>query len=363
MPTLITFLGGFGSSEAERLVDDARVASTMDAFTAWRSLPRSPPAMLVTDRTFDAPPGVLVDRDEGLYRFGSRLAVILRRHYIESAVYLGGGSVPLFTAADFTDVLSRLESGNAVTNNNFSSDLVAFPVNDAVLAAVEPLFRDNSLARAMLDAGLTVETMPRKVNTQLDIDTPTDVAVLALTSKAWGVRLKGDPQIGSIVALYRQVLPLFLDQAKELVVAGRVGSHAWGYLERETACRVRLFAEERGMEADRRDESGTARSLLAYHLEAVGMPRFFETLADLGDAAFIDTRVLLAHKRIQATREDRFLSDLGRWQEIGNEFLRDFTRAAIEAPIPVLLGGHSLMSGGLMALNEFAWSERDAGRL
>ena len=42
-------------------------------------------------------------------------------------------------------------------------------------------------------------------------------------------------------------------------------------------------------------------------------------------------------------------------------FLRDFTRAAVEAPIPVLLGGHSLMSGGLMALNEFAWAERDAG--
>jgi hypothetical protein len=73
--------------------------------------------------------------------------------------------------------------------------------------------------------------------------------------------------------------------------------------------------------------------------------------------------VLLAHKQIDASREDRFLSGLGRWQDIGDPFLRDFTRAAAEAPIPVLLGGHSLMSGGLMALNEFAWAERDAGRL
>ena len=117
------------------------------------------------------------------------------------------------------------------------------------------------------------------------------------------------------------------------------------------------------MEADGRAESGEARSLLAYHLEAVGLERFFETLAELGDAAFIDTRVLLAHKQIDATREDRFLSDLGRWQEIREPFLREFTRAAVEASIPVLLGGHSLMSGGLMALNEFAWAERDAGRL
>jgi hypothetical protein len=152
------------------------------------------------------------------------------------------------------------------------------------------------------------------------------------------------------------VLPLFVDQTKQLLVAGRVGTHAWLYLERETACRVRLFAEERGMEADGRASDGSARSLLGYHMEAVGLERFFETLAELGDAAFIDTRVLLAHKRVEATREDRFLSDLGRWQEISDPFLRDFTRAALEAPIPVLLGGHSLMSGGLMALNENAWS-------
>ena len=144
------------------------------------------------------------------------------------------------------------------------------------------------------------------------------------------------------------------------MVAGRVGSHAWQYLERETACRVRLFAEERGMEAEGRAQDRSARSLLGFYLEEVGTERFFAALAELGDAAFIDTRVLLAHLAVQAGREDRFLSDMGRWQEIGEPFLREFTRSATEAAIPVLLGGHSLMSGGLMALNEFAWQEREA---
>jgi hypothetical protein len=257
-----------------------------------------------------------------------------------------------------------LADGAAVTNNLFSSDLVAFPVSDGALSVIETVTRDNSLARALQgEAGLRVEAMERTLASQFDIDTPTDLAVLALTEERWQVRLKPDPRLGGLQDRYGAVLPLFLDQTKELVVAGRVGSHAWGYLERETACRVRLFAEERGMEADGRAESGRARSLVAYHLEAVGLERFFETLAELGDAAFIDSRVLLAHKQITASREDRFLSDLGRWQDIGDPFLRDFTRAAAEAPIPVLLGGHSLMSGGLMALNEFAWAERDAGRL
>ncbi len=40
-------------------------------------------------------------------------------------------------------------------------------------------------------------------------------------------------------------------------------------------------------------------------------------------------------------------------------FLKEFTQAANDAPIPVLLGGHSLISGGLMLLNEAAWREED----
>ncbi len=66
--------------------------------------------------------------------------------------------------------------------------------------------------------------------------------------------------------------------------------------------------------------------------------------------------MLLAHKRISASREDRFLSDQGAADAISEPFLRVFTRSALGATITVLLGGHSLMSGGLMALNEHAWA-------
>ena len=104
---------------------------------------------------------------------------------------------------------------------------------------------------------------------------------------------------------------------------------------------------------------GQARSLVALHLAAVGPTTFMEHLAEVGDAVFIDTRVLIAHERSSATREDRFLSDLGRWELISDEFLREFTRAATRAPVPVILGGHSLVAGGLMALVEAAWSASD----
>lgn len=352
-PTLIVFLGAFGSSEVERLVDGARTAASFDAVDAW-----SGPAIIVTD---DAElraqsPGLIVDHDTGEFHFGRRLAGVIQRHGVESAVYIGGGSVPMFGAADFASVAGRVSDGVVVTNNLFSSDLIAFPVNDQVLAAVVGVERDNSLARALKDdVGLEVQSLERTVSTQFDIDTPTDVAILSLTGEG-GPRLR--KHLASLdvdVERYRAVLTLFLDVTKQIVVAGRVGTQAWSYLERETACRVRLFAEERGMEADGRAASGQARSLLGYYIDAVGLERFFEALRELGDAAFIDTRVLLAHKRIEATREDRFMSDLGRWEGIRDEFLREFTRGAVEAAMPVLLGGHSLMAGGLMALNEYAW--------
>jgi hypothetical protein len=366
-PSLIVFLGGFGPSEVERSVDEARIAASLDAIESYQKIcggpgELAPPAFLITnDAALQSDlPNLTIDCDAGDFHFGRRLADVIRRRGIDAAVYMGGGSLPRFGAAEFADVISRLATGGAITNNLYSSDLIAFRVSDRTLAVIEGVERDNSLARALKeDAGLDVQALDRTVATQFDIDTPTDLCVLALTGEG-GTRLRAClAALDLDVSRYRALLPLFLDQAKQVVVAGRVGTHAWAYLERETACRVRLFAEERGMEADGRASDGRARSLLGYHLEAVGLERFFVTLAELGDAAFIDTRVLLAHRRIEASREDRFLSDLGRWQDIRDPFLRDFTRAALEAPIPVLLGGHSLMSGGLMALNEYAWRQSD----
>jgi len=359
---LVVFLGGLGDSPVEEMVAGARVAASLDTIEAALQSGSYAGAVLVTDGRFRLPAlpeGVTVDADGGHFHFGRRLAEVVRRHGLERVVYLGGGSLPLLGARELAAVAAALaEEGALVTNNHYSSDMVGFATE--ALERIEPPDSDNRLARALSEeAGLSVRPLERTVATQLDIDGPTDLAVLALTGEG-GPRLRDYLQALDLEReRYRRVLPLFSDRKAEIIVAGRVGSHAWQYLEREIACRVRLFAEERGMEADGRAAAGEARSLVAFFLEAAGPQRFFQALAELGDAAFIDTRVLLAHFRIEAGRPDRFLSDLGRWREISEPFLRDFTQAAAEAAIPVLLGGHSLVSGGLMALNEFAWRERE----
>jgi len=65
-----------------------------------------------------------------------------------------------------------------------------------------------------------------------------------------------------------------------------------------------------------------------------------------------DNRVILAARGLWPSALDRFNSDLYRWDKVENPFLRRFTRAAEAARTPVVLGGHSVVAGGLMALVE-----------
>jgi len=143
-----------------------------------------------------------------------------------------------------------------------------------------------------------------------------------------------------------------------MLVAGRVPSYAWRYLEEETACQVRIFSEERGMEASGKVERGEVRSLLGFYLEEVGPRQFFQALGELVDLALLDSRVLFAHLGRQPTAADRFWSDLLRPEEIEDPLVREFTARALEAPVPIVLGGHSLVAGGLYALVELAWQGR-----
>jgi len=365
-PTLVVFLGGMGGSPIEEVLRVALQATALDSLEEALGTGAFAGAILATDAPDlqsppggPLPPGITVDPDRGPFHLGRRLAEIIEQHRPESVVYFGAGSVPLFRASDFAAVASGLGAASRVviSNNFYSGDLIAFRPASALLE-VDPPAADNALPRLLRDrAGLENQPLPRSTATQFNIDSPADLAALALYGTV-GPRLSC--LLASLdldLAPYQRCLPLLTDPSAEVLVAGRVGSQVWQYLERESACRVRLFSEERGMAAAAR--GGPPRSLLGYHLQAVGLARFFEEMATLGDAAFIDTRVLLAHLGLHPSRADRFLSDLGRPAEIEDRFLRELTEAAAGATIPVLLGGHSLVSGGLMALIEAAWREHD----
>jgi hypothetical protein len=364
LPELVVFLGGMGGSPIEEMVADALAEDTLDTLEKVVGSGAVSGAILATDRPEIAqrsPVDVAVDTDNGPFHFGQRLADIIRRHSLERLIYLGAGSVPLMKDEDFFSVSHYVGMAwNMVLANNFhSADLVAFVPGEALLQ-IEPPTNDNMLPRLLRDqAGLATQDLPRTTATQFNIDSPSDLVTLKLTGGV-GPRLQAWLDAADLdVSRFRRCLALFTNPNSEVLIAGRVGSQVWQCLEKETACRVRLFSEERGMQAAGRERSGQPRSLLGYHLQEVGPQRFFQELAEMAEAAFIDTRVILAHLRIRPSRADRFLSDLGRYEEISEPFLRQFTEAAVTAPIPVLLGGHSLVAGDLMALIDMAWREHD----
>lgn len=359
---LVLFLGGMGGSPVEDMLAAALREAALDSVDQVLATGAYAGVVVVTDRSdLEAalPAGVSVDLDGGgEFHFGRRLREVLERYRIERFVYVGAGSVPLMDETDFAAIAADVTGGEvAITNNFFSADVVAAPA--AALRRIEAPAHDNILPRLLRDAGVDVRSLPRTDATQFNLDSPADLAILAV-SRRGGPRLRAFvDSLGQDLERHRRCMAPLVDRTAEVLVAGRIGSHAWQYLERETACRVRVFSEERGMRAAGRDQDGSARSLLAYHARAVGLRRLFEEMAEMADAAFIDSRVLLAHAASTASRRDRFLSDLGDWAQVDDCYLRELTREAGAAPLPVLLGGHSLVSGGLMALTEAAWREHD----
>lgn len=363
-PVLIIFTGGLGGSPAEDMVAEAQRCITLDTIQRAQASGAFAGIILVTDspelaRRMDS--FVAVERNEGPFHFGERLRDIIRKYRIDSPFYIGGGSGPLLTSEDLASIAAQLTSteGVVITNNLFSSDLVAFNPGSAI-EAIELPSQDNPLSQLLrYRAGLKEICLPRSAATQFDVDTPSDLLVLSLHPLA-GPRVRA--YLDSIkldVSRMRRAMPLFTDTMAEIVIAGRVGSQVWARLEAHTACRVRVFSEERGMRADGREERGEARALLGFYLEQVGMRRFFQTLAELGAAVFIDSRVIFAHLGRRPSASDRFLSDLGQPEGIEDAFVREFTQEALAAPKPVILGGHSMVAGGLLALIDAAWRERD----
>ena len=106
------------------------------------------------------------------------------------------------------------------------------------------------------------------------------------------------------------------------------------------------------MRASGRQERGEVGSLVSDLLELVGPEPLFGRLAELADGVVMDSRVLLAARGLWPSISDRFESDLLRWHQVDDPFLRQFTQAAAQAEVPVLLGGQSVVAGGLMALAE-----------
>ncbi|HET7685035.1 MAG TPA: hypothetical protein VFM19_01360 [Candidatus Limnocylindria bacterium] len=292
---------------------------------------------------------------------------------VDALGYAGAGALALLSDVALDQLLSPLP-GEVVGNNRFSADafVVAGDLPRA-LAALEACPTDNAAVRALEAAGFAARGLRRVRWSRFDVDTPLDLALLRTAATIPGARRPSEavvrflamaqlpggrglevPHLDALGAVLR-------DRDAELVVAGRVPAAALAFLESETACRTRAFVEERGMRSAR---EGEPRSLLASLMDRTSPAELIGELTALGDAVVLDTRVLMAARGGSADaatwppEEERFASDFGDHARVATPWLGELTRAAAAASVPVLLGGHALVSDGLRILTGAAWLGR-----
>lgn len=295
---------------------------------------------------------ILNRRHPDTFHFGGELKRLIIERRLKRVFYLSGAGCPLITVAEMEEICEKLahRSSFLYANNIQSADIVAFTV-PANFASANLQAMDNSLAMTLRDeCGMELELMPQTLGLLFDLDTPADVLIL-------GAGPFGGPRAREVLdslaldyARLERAKAVLGDSYRDVALVGRVGAPIIERLNALLKLRLRVFSEERGMKALGRLERGEVRSLLGFLIEEAGLKQFFAYLAQVADCAFIDSRVLFAHQGYGFSDRERFLSDLGHWEQIEHPWLKDFTRLAVHCPIPVLLGGHSLVSGSLWAL-------------
>lgn len=296
--------------------------------------------------------------------FGERLRGLVVTESPAGLVVLGSGAIPLATAADRRAfvVAAAGDERTALANNRYSADIVAISRTDT-LPEIPDLPGDNALPRWLEEvAGYRVDDLRRRWRLAFDIDGPLDLVLLGA-----GAARVTQIDTSVVEARLAAVRTVATDRRSELLIAGRTSAATLAWLERHAAARVRAWVEERGLRAATRlaqsdDAAGQrtrparpAAAILGALLDRDGPGSLGEHLARFVDAAIVDSRILLAHRlggdeAAWPGPEDRFASDLLLAERIADPWLRELTVSAAEAPIPVVLGGHTLVGPGVRLL-------------
>jgi hypothetical protein len=360
-PAAIVMLGDGGSTPQEQLVTAAQRAATIDLIFLLKTVGISPVILCAPDLNWwpdDLHVWLAPDPADRPFHFGTYLAEAIIANRLDHVLYFGGASAPLLDLSMLRLLMELLNRAHhqrlAICNNLHSSDWVALTAAQESLAVIKAAHRDNSLAWMLReDGGYEIRVLTEiRQSTAFDLDTPSDLAMIRYHPECglYLQRALANPLLDAVPV--QQVLNILSRTGSHIALIGRVSPKAWQALNAVTQSWVRVFSEERGMVANERAERGEVKSLLGKLIELQGIAGFFNTLSNMVEAAIIDSRILMAHFDLKPSDADRFASDLFMVDAISDPWLRDFTAAAAAAPIPIILGGHSAVAGGLYLLSE-----------
>jgi len=366
--------GGCPEDSPRSLLARVRRWTTLDTLEKFRDHPAVDTVVVATDSGDLAREalraGVQVHVTGRDFHFGSALGELATRHRLGRVVYLGGGSVPLLRPEEIDRLLGLAEPGARVfaANNVQSPDIVALGSTEG-LGVLAGLGTDNETLFALADAGYERRLLPDTPTTGFDLDTPSDILFMAYEARrrqSTGLSPHTAGEGGGLGPRAAEGLAGLdldlsaLDRAGAVLarryaavtLIGRVSGVTMNHLNERMLLRLRVFSEERGMKALGRIERGEVRSLLGFVLDDLGPDYLVRRLEEMSEAVFWDTRVFMAHFGRFPDESDRFESDLGRPQRVRDPALRRLSEATTRAGIPFVLGGHSVVAGGLRLLAE-----------
>lgn len=351
-----------GASPAERWVARGRAAAARDLARLLLGCRSIGPVYVLAGDPDDREEltglgAVAYDRPAEEFHFGRALAGFLARTGVERLAYFGGASAPLLTPELLSQAAERLEGERgpaAVVNNYHSTDWALIGQARRMIDLAEAFPNDNPIGWVLgQDAGYAVSALPAGAATRADLDTPADFLMLnghpQLGREMAGFLAEAPPDLLGQVKSARRVLRT---PASTVTIIGRSSSHLWQSLERRGQIWVRLWVKERGMVASGRLARGEVRSIVGEMIDSWGAEEFVRQLSSMTNAVLWDTRVWMAHRRAWPSVADRFAADLGWVDQIEDAPLRDLTRAIGAAPVPILTGGHGVVSGSVYALVE-----------
>src|SRR5881396_2393377 len=184
MSAFIVFFGRGGSSDLERQLDTVKIAiggvvlarAGQAGFSRLYGVTNDEEAAAA----FRAKGAAILPARTEPFHFGQELSRIIHEKKLDRVCTIGAGAGALLQTSELRALREDLESSEAVvlSNNSYSADLVAFTPASA-LDAIDLPATDNPLPRRLhQQAGLSSRQMEKSAASLLDVDTPTDAALL-----------------------------------------------------------------------------------------------------------------------------------------------------------------------------------------
>ncbi len=358
---IFTVRGG-SESWAEQHILNAHRANALDLIRILRG--QGIESVIVASPETDwLPDDLEVIRDDDVpdqsFHFGERLARLIEKHPTQALLHFGGGSAPLVDRSTTGMLLGLLEkslrqdgsipSHIALTNNLHSSDWIAISQVQDAIPIIERADRDNGLALSFKESDqFEVRVLASlRPATSMDIDSLSDLAILA-QHPALQPELR--QMIGNAAKDLEDIpiLPLLdvlRSPNKHLLIVGRVSPLAWNTLERLAKCQIDVITERFGY------------SILKTWMGKSGyISNAIHPLEKIADAVLFDNRPFLESIGASPNTHDLLASDTLLLEDVEDHTLRELLVAVDDLHIPIVMGGESLVTGGLYALAEILQS-------